>query len=298
MALPRVTSIACLVAAGLCFAPVSGQEAVDLVTLDVVAVDNRGAPISGLTAADFEIREDGKRVTVTTFAEVTPADDERARSLVILMDDVAVPVTGKTTMQTVAQALLARLRRRDDVSVVRLSREGDEAFGDRIEARHRIDTYQAGLVAFNDWGTPLSSLHRVRAIAEQLALTDGRRKIIACIGAPVVCNVPSPMMARAQNLGPAWREALAATARANVAVYAIIPGRVSLRGGGLADLTGGAVFATTYDVGPAIDRILQDAQHYYLLGYWPSGRARSLHEIEVKTKRRGVRIKARQMRGN
>ena len=104
------------------------------------------------------------------------------------------------------------------------------------------------------------------------------------------------MMARAHNLGQAWRDALSATARANAAVYAIIPGRASLRGGGLADFTGGEVFATTYDVGPAIDRILQDAQRYYLLGYWPAGRDRPLHEIDVKTRRKGVKLHARRVR--
>jgi hypothetical protein len=93
-------------------------------------------------------------------------------------------------------------------------------------------------------------------------------------------------------------DAVSASARANVSVYAIIPGRTILRGGGLADLTGGEVFATMYDVGPAIDRILQDASHYYVLGYWPSGKSREIHTIDVKVNRRDVKVRARRRRGN
>ena len=54
-----------------------------------------------------------------------------------------------------------------------------------------------------------------------------------------------------------------------MAVYAVVPGRAILRGGGLVDFTGGEVFATSYDVEPAIDRILSDASLYYMLGYCP-----------------------------
>ena len=71
-----------------------------------------------------------------------------------------------------------------------------------------------------------------------------------------------------------------------------------LRGGGLVDLTGGEVLATMYDVGPAIDRILRDAESYYMLGYWPTGQSRELHSIDVKVARRGANAHARHKRGN
>ena len=68
-------------------------------------------------------------------------------------------------------------------------------------------------------------------------------------------------------------------------------------GGGLAQLTGGEVFATTFDVGPAIDRILRDASHYYLLGYWPGEHTKLLHDLEVKVSRKGAKVHARRQRG-
>ena len=62
-----------LVFAGL-VAYLSGQEppviraGVDLVRLDIVVTDKRGVIVSGLTADDFEVVENGKRQTVSVFA--------------------------------------------------------------------------------------------------------------------------------------------------------------------------------------------------------------------------------------
>ena len=95
-----------------------------------------------------------------------------------------------------------------------------------------------------------------------------------------------------------WVDAVTATAKANVAVYAIIPGRAMLRGGGLVDLTGGQLFATMHDVGPAIDRILRDGSSYYMLGYWPGAKSREIHSIDIKVDRRGAKVYARHRRGN
>jgi hypothetical protein len=120
-----------------------------------------------------------------------------------------------------------------------------------------------------------------------------------CIGAPVVCNLdePSSSSARPRHWS-SWVDAINAAAKANVSVYGIIPGRAMLRGGGLADLTGGEVFATMYDVGPAIDRILQDASNYYVLGYWPTGKSREVHSIDVKVAKRDTKVRVRRRRGN
>jgi VWFA-related protein len=63
----------------------------------------------------------------------------------------------------------------------------------------------------------------------------------------------------------------------------------------LADETGGAFVENTNDLGPGAARVLDDLQHYYVLGYTSTrtnfdGRFRT---IEVKVKRRGVTVLAR-----
>src|SRR3954471_24660215 len=47
---------------------------VDLVHFGVVVTDKQGAPINGLTADDFEIKEAGKPQTIKFFAAGDPAD--------------------------------------------------------------------------------------------------------------------------------------------------------------------------------------------------------------------------------
>ena len=55
---------------------------IDLVELDVVVVDRHSKPVTGLTAADFAVKEDGSRVEIKTFIEIRPTtpDDPEATS--------------------------------------------------------------------------------------------------------------------------------------------------------------------------------------------------------------------------
>src|ERR1700709_2838375 len=74
------TSVACLLA--LLFhvsvpafsqAPVF-RGAIDLLPVAVTEFDRKGAPVTGLTAADFEVWEDGRRQTISYFSSATAAD--------------------------------------------------------------------------------------------------------------------------------------------------------------------------------------------------------------------------------
>jgi len=274
----------------------------DLVELSVAVIDRDGKPMSGLTTKDFAVKEDGADVEVKTFMEVqptTPDDPDHIRSVVLLMDDVAVPASGTQAMQSIASAFLRSVTRFDEVSIVRLHSGTDDVFGDRALAESRILQFQAAAFPFADANTAPETLARVADLSRQLEGDDHRRKVIVCVGAPVVCNLDEPASSSVRpRHWSSWVDAVSASAKANVAVYAIIPGRTILRGGGLADLTGGEVFATMYDVGPAIDRILQDATHYYVLGYWPAGKSREIHSITVKVAKRGVKVRVRRRRGN
>jgi hypothetical protein len=179
-----------------------------------------------------------------------------------------------------------------------LHNPADEAFGDRTVAETRIARFQAASFPFADFNTASDTLTRVAGLARQLEGDDHRRKVIVCVGAPVVCSLDEPVSSSARpRHWSSWVDAVTASAKANVSVYAIIPGRMPLRAGSLADLTGGEVFATTYDVGPAIDRILRDATSYYMLGYWPAGKSREVHSIDVKVARGGLKVHARRRRG-
>jgi hypothetical protein len=277
-------------------------RSIDLVEIDVAVVDRLHQPVTGLTAKDFVVRDDGAPVTIKTFREVhftSVSDPDYRRSITLLLDDVAVPAEGTQALQTIGKAFLQSVDARDEVSVVRLHDETDEPFGDRVVAESRLARFRAAAFPFADFDTVSDVFGRIGDVSRQLESDDHRRKAIVCVGASITCNAgePAPSSGWPRHWS-SWVEAVRSTAVSNVAVFAIVPGRSILRGGGLSDLTGGEVFATMYNVGPAIDRILSNVSNYYMLGYWPSGKTRELHSIDVKVSRRGVQVSARRLRGN
>src|SRR5262245_66606809 len=77
--LPAVASIVLLVTT-----PAAQRKAlppsIDLVEIDVGVLDRKGQPVSGLSAADFTVKEDGSPVEVKTFTEVRPTPNDPDRS--------------------------------------------------------------------------------------------------------------------------------------------------------------------------------------------------------------------------
>ena len=113
---------------------------IDLVELDVAVLDGHDQPVTGLHISDFTVKEDGRPADIKTFAAVTSnsTDPDDVRSVVLLMDDPAVPAAGNQAMQTIARAFVQSAAPRDDVSVVRLHNRSDEPFGDRRVAEFPI----------------------------------------------------------------------------------------------------------------------------------------------------------------
>lgn len=272
---------------------------IDFVEIDAAVLDNKGRPIRGLQQDDFTIREDGKPVNITTFSEVSGPvrnDPDSARTVVLLLDDTGVSAVGTQAIQAIARAFVSSAADIDDVPVVRLHVPGDEPFGDRMAGEARIREYRGGAWPFAYWSTSREVLERIAQISRLVAANTSKRKIIVCIGSPYICNIPEPEQSAPRSFEGSWVAALTEAARANVAVYGLIPGRAPLRGGGVPEFTGGEVFASSYDMGPPIDRMLQDAANYYILGYWPVTASQSLHRVDVKVSRRGAKVHARRLR--
>ena len=59
----------------------------------------------------------------------------------------------------------------------------------------------------------------------------------------------------------------------------------------------GELFLNTTDLNRPIDIVRRETGNYYLLGYWPSASDKPLHSIEVKVNKRGLRVRARRVRG-
>lgn len=275
------------------------SAAVDFVEIDAAVVDGKGRMVTGLVQGDFSIREDGKAVAISTFSEVgapVANDPDSARTVVLLLDDTGVSPTGTQSVQAIARAFISSAWAFDEVPVVRLHVPADEPFGDRLTAEVRIQAYRGGAWPLAYWSTAGEVLERISGISRLVAANTSKRKTIVCVGSPYVCNVQEPLSSDPRPFVNGWASAIREAAKANVAMYALIPGRAPLRGGGLAEYTGGEVLASSYDIGPAIDHILQDAANYYVLGYWPVSETRGLHRVDVRVSRRGAKVHARRLR--
>jgi VWFA-related protein len=113
---------------------------VDSVSLDVIVTDRKGAPVSDLTADDFEIREDGKLQTIDAFKFIAidgndpgnlpqreilslseqsrAAADETNRLFVIFMDDYHVRRGNGLRVREQLAEFVSRLTPRDLVAVM------------------------------------------------------------------------------------------------------------------------------------------------------------------------------------
>jgi VWFA-related protein len=309
--MPSMVRVALLVAAGVWVLtmpttagskPSSGTRTA-FVELDAVVLDDGDRPVPGLQQRDFQVKEDGRTVALTSFREVSAAGiagQADARSVVLLLDDNSVPLNATTIVQNIARLFLSYARPADAVAAVRLTHREDAAEGRVENAIERIDEYRAGSLSFFGRDMRDDSLQTVARVARQLEPVGHRRKVLVCIGTRDVCD-PFFEQPESSLLWGAWRDALAATARANASVYSVSPAGVESRidlGGGLVENTGGGDFVRSNDFSRSAQMIWNEAGHYYLLGYTPTARPRELHTINVSVKRSGLHVRARHRRGD
>jgi VWFA-related protein len=242
---------------------------------------------------------------LVTFDAVAETAEGRSipRSIVLLLDDSGVGTGNTLAIQTIARMFVARMAPPDEFSVVRLNNRRDEAFGDKLEALLRISEYRSDALPFFGRETLENALISVAKVSRTVEAIEHRRKALVCIGLSAVCNVVEPSTGRSSLLWRYWVDAIGAMACANASIYSVMPNglsnRVELVQGSIADTTGGEGFRNTNDIGRVIDIVRRDTGNYYLLGYWPpaSASSREIHSIEVKVNKRGLRVRARRLRG-
>jgi len=275
------------------------------VTLDAVVLDDRsGHPVRGLQGGDFEVKEDGKAVTIDHASEVALlglADERVGRSIVLLLDDTLRGASSNTVVQGLSRMFLSQARPDDAVGVVRLTHESDDAVGSLEQAAERVNQYRARALPFFGIESIEDLLNTVTRVSKAVASNPPRRTAAVCIGQRVLCDpyFPNPEYSLASRQ---WHSALVESARANVAVYFVDPAGVTGAGPdmgyGLVDHTGGVAFTMSNSFVRAVDSIWEQAGHYYLLGYTPTSDRRDEHSIEVKVKRSDMTVHARLARGD
>ena len=266
--------------------------------LDVVAVNRDGTPVGDLKPSEFEVWISGYRVPVEEVAFVTPGSS--SRTIVLLLDDMAVGPDLAIRVKEAARAIVQRMSDRDRVSVISAQGSRVHSGGDRAALLRAIDSYRAQGFPLRIEDAGEHVLRLLTSLAGQMNEIPGRKAIVA-IGAAWMFDTPLPPPGL-RDLREAWLAAMRSMAAANASLYVIDPVGLRPIGGstyggdsGFANETGGYAFVNTNDAPAAAVRIFEETGTYYILRMSdpPVQRGADLREVEVKVLRKGVTVRAR-----
>jgi Ca-activated chloride channel homolog len=255
-------------------------SAVNLVEVYATVTDSQGRPITGLTAADFAIGEDGAPQRISAFAA-----GEFPLSVAIGLDrsfSMAADGSRLSVAKSAARSLVGALREHDQVMIVAIG--GETAIvaplspdrGAALSAIERLDA----------WGTTplydatvaaLDAIQPARGRRALVLLSDGTDRYSGTTAAGL----------------------LAAARNHDVLVYPVAIGAARPPVfAELASATGGRSFFVRDPAAliQTMTAIARELRVQYLLGYVPTrdrAGARSWHAIEVTVARQGLHVRAR-----
>ncbi len=364
---------------------------VEYVEVDALVTDEAGRFVRNLTKDDFQVFEDGKPQTISSFTLVdipverpdrplyteTPIEpdvesNERpfdGRVYVMILDDLHVDALRSQLVKSNARRFIEQnLGANDLMAVIFTGGRSDAAqeftsnkrlllasvdrfIGRKLQSAtlaRNEEYFRQTAGAFQDTRIPdpyeqeraynaQGTMRSLRQVAEWFAGVRGRRKTMLFISEGIDYDVtdliraPDTTMSSASVILDDIREAIQATARANVSIYAIDPRGLTsiadetigvtgfavadnpaMRGIGpgglmnelqlsqdnlraLSEETNGFAVVNRNDPGPAFDRIVNDNSSYYVLAYYPPSDKKDgkFHRIQVRVNRPGLTVRAR-----
>ncbi|MBI1873430.1 MAG: VWA domain-containing protein [Acidobacteria bacterium] len=188
-----------------------------------------------------------------------------------------------------------RLTRRKQDILDRIARFQGR-LGGFVPPRSPIEEEQFGLDPVSRQGVRAQvTLSALKAVASYLgSLRDGRKSVL------FVSEGPS-LYAGGWNQQAELRDAITAANTSNVTIHTLDPRALggmrwpSDANSALAGETGGRELANSNDYSRGLASVMSDSSTYYLLGYTPAREVADgkFHEIDVKVRRKGVRVLAR-----
>ena len=272
-----------------------------LLEIQAVAFDRNGNPVTDLKQQELEVWINGFRVPIQSIAAVTPSADERAgRLILLLLDNITIDPRLVPRVREVARRFVTKMLPEDRMAVVLLNGDAVEITADSSRLLNRVESYNqtAGVVQPQHLGPQV--LTTVATLARELSEAPEPRKFIVAIGSGWLLDTPIPPPQVATEVRREWLDAVRAMAAADVSFYVIDPGGVgTARAGmgkdGFARDAGGHAFINTNDLNGAVDQILREARNYYVIavGDPPVGRKAPVRELDVRSLRRDVTVRAR-----
>ena len=270
-----------------------------IVLIDVGVEDLDGRTIAGLTRDDFEIVSDGGVRPLEFFA----AGRQQPLSLIVLVDvSLSMEFRGKRSV------IREEVERRFPLLLAPHDRVQAGAFARRISISPPFaGNSKAFLTAVRktldhrDEETlgPSRIWDAVDEAIKALALSDGRRAVLLVTDGQATGNQfgPQEVAMRAVAAGVAvsvvgldWERTIRQDAETGVRVR---PG-VALEW--IAGATGGRYLRDQLmpaEPGPVLERLLADLHERYTLGFTPPVADGKMHDLEVRVRKSGVRLRAR-----
>jgi VWFA-related protein len=269
------------------------RAAADVVTIQASVKDGRGRVLSGLTPADFEIRDNGELRPILSLR----SDRQSPLSVAVLVDmSGSMRVSGKAAMARQAYAsLIAQLRQGQDEAAVFTF---DSALHERQPFTTDLSALKGALAEFEPFGST-SLYDATAAAARRLASRTGAHKAIVVLtdgldtssemtaeevsGLASSIDVPVFIVATVPSLDARFLMENAERPRAEAA---------DLRD--LSEWTGGKfVFASTMvETIVTASNLVDELRQQYVLSIEAAG-VKEWRRLDVRVKRPAAKVKAR-----
>jgi Ca-activated chloride channel family protein len=246
------------------------------VRVDVLVTDGRNT-VGGLTAAEFELRDNG----VIQAIDVVDSSDVAINAVLAL--DTSASTTGKRQEDLVAasQTLLDGLKSADRAALTTFS----HAIMPRIALTSDLSAVRAELLRIVPSGET-AIMDGVYAALTTTLSQSGRSLLVVYTDGGDTSSWLEP------------EEVVESAKRSNAVIYAVTAAETRrhspLRD--LTDATGGQLLqiASSADLRGAFQKILRDFRSRYILTYTPRGvPTGGFHRLDVRVRRPGLTVKAR-----
>ncbi len=160
-------------------APASSPTPASLITkLSVRVLDEKGAPVKGLRAEDFQVQEDGVPQTISSFSA-----DERPVNYVLVVDNTGSLRSQLNQLIEMGRALVASNRPDDEVAVVRfISSDKIEVLQDFTASQTRLNNTLDNLYVEGGLSAIVDAVYlAAKLAAERGRQADGRRTALVLL---------------------------------------------------------------------------------------------------------------------
>jgi VWFA-related protein len=295
---------------------------VDMVTIEVHALDSKGKPAHRLKKEDFRLYEDGKEQEIISFDVVRDRiktlksplplpqseDTHPPKTVMILFDDSTIPEMYFKTSRDIATRYVQEHMRPADLFAVACWGTSMEVLQNLTDNREEVlAAIERSAKSQNTGGFFQEMVESLEQINDSLAPLKGQKSIMIYGRLGTYTG---------SGLYEAYNRTLKSARKSNVLYYTVDPGAqtgdneaeptsrsgfstpggmmpVTLRS--LAAESGGSSLLNTNDINGDLDNLDRQINNYYILGFQSNSPKHDggLRSIKVKTEAKGVSLKHR-----